>query len=85
MRKNSAVLLCCLMIFAHVCYDHPKRLWLDGQLHLLSDMRQNVFIQLTDFRHWNDDYQLAVCSFHFQPTSVSCPWRSQGGLGSDAT
>jgi len=64
-------------VFAHVRYDHPK---------LLVGLPNSFTIRhgsmlLTDFRHWNDDYQLAVCSFHFQPTSVS--WRSQGlGLGS---
>ena len=59
-------------VFAHVRYDHPKLL---VGLPNSFTVRHGSML-LTDFRHWNDDYQLAVCSFHFQPTSVS--WRSQG-------
>lgn len=74
-RKHSKVLL--TIQYLLMCVMTTQNFWLDCQIHLQSDMGQCY----SDFRHWNDDYQLAVCSFHFQPTSVS--WRSQGlGLGS---
>lgn len=65
-RKHSKVLLTIQYLLMCVMTTQTSLVGLPNSFTV-----RHGSMLLTDFRHWNDDYQLAVCSFHFQPTSVS--------------